>query len=223
MSDSPIAAGPTKLASRAPRSRTEAPAAARMDHVDAINQLFGIMDAAYPSQFQHVFADGGKLTMAKQLWRRHLACFEPAAIVRAGELACAVSAYVPSLHYVLKMARSVAGDGALPEPYLGYQEACMAAPPKRQHAWSHIAVYHAGDAVGWHVLATQPEARSWPLFKSVYQELCALIQQGEALPAIPEAASAASGAASLPGPSMDDPLQREQLRKQLRTLRRTLR
>ena len=179
-----------------------------MDVVDAINQLFSMLEVAYPGPFQRLFADAGKLAMAKQFWRRHLAAFSPEIIVRAADSACASSAYLPSLHELLRLTRELSGRGAWPAPYPAYREACLARAPQRRQAWSHAAVYHAGAAVGWHALATRPESRTWPMFERCYRELCERLAQGQELAPLPRPDAVAG---SLDAPAIDYRRQRERL------------
>ena len=208
MGDSPTAAG-TPKAVRGDVAGQSIADDGDMDCVDAINQLFSMMEVAYPGPFQRLFADAGKLSMAKQFWRRHLAAFHPETIVRAGDAVCASSVYLPSLHELLRLARQLSRGGSWPAPYPAYREACFAKAPQRLQAWSHIVVYHAGEGVGWHVLATWPEVRSWPLFERHYRELCEGLSRGQELPPVPPPSPTAGALTRLP---VDHSRQRENLR-----------
>src|SRR5690606_1280036 len=71
--------------------------------------------------------------------------------------------------------------GDLPDAWAAYQEACNASDPKAAFAWSHPAVYFAGNETGWYYLSTTASDRAFPAFRRIYQQWCDRVAQGEAL------------------------------------------
>ena len=57
----------------------------------------------------------------------------------------------------------------------------MAPAPKASYAWSHEAVYLAGRAAGWSLLASEPESVSYPQFEYHYRDLCRQVVEGAEL------------------------------------------
>jgi len=114
------------------------------------------------------------------------------------------------------MIRACQGDPAsfgLPDAHSAYVEACCAASPKAAQAWSHPAVYHAGQASDWFFLASSPEPVTFPVFERHYRRLCEEVMNGTQLkaprtPALPE--------------TTETPLSAEENHKRMDALRREL-
>lgn len=163
-------------------------AAPREAVIDAVNQMFAEFALVYHNQYQKAFSDKEKLSLAKRLWLSHLAAYSPEQILAAARRATHESEYLPTVRGVLKYLESSSG---LPDAYDAYREACLAPAPKAAHKWSHPAVYHAGVATEWYVLATQPEKMTRPIFERHYRALCERVAAGEQfsmpdVPALPE-------------------------------------
>jgi hypothetical protein len=156
--------------------KTEAPRAAV---IDAINQMFAEFALVYHNQYQKAFSDKEKLALAKRLWLSHLAAYTPEQILTAARRATHESEYLPTVRGVLKYLES--GVNGLPDAYDAYREACLAPSPKAEYAWSHPAVYLAGQATDWFFLSTQPEKVSRPVFEKYYRALCERVARGETL------------------------------------------
>ena len=79
----------------------------------------------------------------------------------------------------------MSGGGAdlfgLPNARRAYVEACTAPAPKNAFKWSHPAVYYAGKAAGWQLLASEPEQVALPLFEHHYANCCDRVVRGEQL------------------------------------------
>ena len=174
-------------------------------HADAISQLFTELELAYHNQFHKAYGDSRTLAMAKQLWLKMLAGFEPAAIVAAGRSAIAESEYLPTLHTLQRHCTAL-HSASLPQVREAFIEACMAQAPYSNVSWSHPIVYHCGKETGWQFLRGEIEAKTLPVFERNYAMLVARLQRGETLHTpLPQA---------LPDPgkaSLNDEQQREQL------------
>lgn len=181
----PTAAGRTDERSAPPDSVRE-PAGefsgdGELDHVDAVNQLFAEFEFAYHNQFHKAYASPEDLTIAKKYWLSSLEHLPPRHIVQAGKRVIRSSGYLPSIAIVLQACEQGYELFGLPAPRQAYLEACAAPSPKRQQQWSHEAVYHAGKAAGWYMLANEPEARAFPVFEYHYGWYCKRVMQGEDL------------------------------------------
>lgn len=89
--------------------------------------------------------------------------------------------YLPAIAALVRACEQGFDLFGLPSPRQAYLEACSAPSPKREHNWSHKAVYFAGKATGWYLLANEPEAVALPLFDYNYNLLCKRVMQGESL------------------------------------------
>jgi hypothetical protein len=183
------------------------------DHVDAINQLFAEFELAYHNQYQKAYADPDRLMLTKKYWLQVLADFSPAQIVAAARQLVRQQEFMPTLAVVVKACESGLALFGLPDAREAYIEACRAPHPKSAWQWSHPAVYHAGRAADWYLLATAPEDKAFPVFSHYYQRMCRRVMHGEALadPAPPALES---------NPSR--PLSREERRLRMEALRREL-
>lgn len=152
-----------------------------LDHVDAINQVFAEFEFAYHNQYHKAFADSESLAIAKKYWLSCLENFTPLQIVHAAKAVVRSSEYLPSIALILKACEQGYDLFGLPSPREAYIEACTAPSPKREFKWSHEAVYFAGQAVGWYVLANEPEAVAFPRFDYHYGLLCRKVMNGEEL------------------------------------------
>lgn len=151
------------------------------DHVDAINQLFAQLELAYHNQFHKAYAQEGSLALAKKYWLSRLCGFPPRVILAAAHQVVGAQEFLPTLPVMVKACEDAVGLFGLPAPRDAYLEACRAPEPKAAYAWSHPAVYHAGRATEWFVLANEPESRAFPLFEYHYRVLCRRVMEGERL------------------------------------------
>lgn len=154
---------------------------AKLDRVDAINQIFAEFEFAYHNQFHKAFGDAESLIIAKKYWLGCLEQYSPLQIVHAAKQVIRSQDYLPSIAALVKACEQGLDLFGLPSPRQAYIEACGAPSPKRDFQWSHEAVYLAGQAAGWFVLASEPEATSFPLFNYHYQLLCRRVINGETL------------------------------------------
>ncbi|MDO9318951.1 MAG: replication protein P [Gammaproteobacteria bacterium] len=151
------------------------------DRIDAINQLFAEFELAYHNQYHKAYGSEDRLVMAKKYWLGCLAAYSPLQIVAAARRVVKTHDFLPTISVVVRACEEGAGLFGLPTPREAYIEACRAEPPKAAFAWSHPAVYFAGRAAGWFLLATEPEDRVFPLFEYYYNELCQRAMRGEDL------------------------------------------
>ena len=149
--------------------------------VDAINQIFAEFEFAYHNQFHKAFADTESLVIAKKYWLSSLEQYAPAQIVQAAKRVIKTQDYLPSIAALVRACEQGIDLFGLPSTRQAYIEACSAPTPKREHNWSHEAVYFAGKATGWYLLANEPETKALPVFEYNYNVLCKRVIQGETL------------------------------------------
>lgn len=152
-----------------------------MDHVDAINQIFAEFEFAYHNQFHKAFAEAESLVIAKKYWLSSLENFAPLQIVQAAKQVIRSQDYLPSIAALVRACEQGLDLFGLLPARQAYLEACGAPPPKREFHWSHAAVYHAGQASGWYLLANTAEATAFPVFDYNYALLCQRVIRGETL------------------------------------------
>mgnify|MGYP002395396599 CR=1 FL=1 len=152
-----------------------------LDHVDAINQVFAEFEFAYHNQYHKAFPSAESLAIAKKYWMSSLQHFPPAHIVMAVKRVVRSQEYLPSISVLLRACEEGHELFGLPKPRRAYFEACSAPSPKRDNDWSHEAVYHAGRATGWYLLANEPESVAFPQFEYQYQHYCRLVMTGQEL------------------------------------------
>lgn len=149
------------------------------DAVDAINQIFAAFEVAYHNQFHKAFPNPESLAFAKKYWLSSLECYSPVQIVHAARQVIRTQDYLPSIAVIVRACEQGMDLYGLPPARQAYVEACTAPSPKRACDWSHAAVYHAGKAAGWHLLANEAEATAFPVFEYHYQQLCRQVMKGE--------------------------------------------
>ncbi|MDD9891166.1 MAG: replication protein P [Gammaproteobacteria bacterium] len=152
-----------------------------MDHVDAINQIFAEFEFAYHNQFHKAFAEAEALVIAKKYWLSSLERYSPRQIVAAAKHVIQSQDYLPSIAAFIRACEEGKDLFGLPATRQAYVEACSAPSPKKAFAWSHEAVYYAGKAAGWYLLANESEATAYPLFEYHYEQLCRRVVNGEEL------------------------------------------
>ena len=202
----PTEVGPNK---RSRRAEVEAEAGAQTephartsdsggpDRVDAVNQVFVQFKYTYHNQFHKAFPDEDSLTIAKRYWFASLEGYPPAVIIAAAKNLQRSSEFLPSLAAMVRACEQGAALLGLPELRQAYIEACTAPSPKREFAWSHPAVYHAGRAAGWRLLAAEPESAALPVFEYYYTRYRRQVMQGQELEVEPPAALPAETAVTL--------------------------
>lgn len=193
-SDSLIAAGQA-VSEPGPDTEYAQQAPPELDKVDAINRLFAELELAYHNQYHKAYGRDENLQMAKQLWFDALRSYSSEIILKACRSAIAESEYLPSLHMMHRHCRNQLSSFGLSDPLSAYREACNASSPKCNYDWSHPAVYYAGQACEWRLLASETESQMLPVFERHYQTLCEQVLSGEKLqsPAQEALPSAASG------------------------------
>ncbi len=177
----PSSASQTEAGPNSRSDSTEDAARGGPDRIDAINQLFAEFELAYHNQYHKAYGNEERLVMAKKYWLGCLVDYSPLQIVAAARRVVKTHDFLPTISVVVRACEEGAGLFGLPTPREAYIEACRAQPPKAAFAWSHPAVYFAGKAAGWFLLATEPEERVLPLFEYYYQGLCERVMRGEEL------------------------------------------
>ena len=179
--------------------------------MDAIDQVFGQCELVYHNQYTKAFPTQEKLDHAKKLWFGYLREYPAERILKAAERAVRVSEFLPSVASILKYCDGSPEAVGLPDVRSAYCEACLAPEPKSTFGWTSPAVYYAGKATGWHLLANRPEHQALPIFTKHYEAICQRLARGEELPmpALPKASEA-------PG----SPLSNEEKQLKLKALRK---
>lgn len=152
------------------------------EQVASINQIFELFRFNYHNQFLKAFPDHDTVIMAKQLWSRLLADYDANTMMKAAEFVVREQKFLPNVHDVLQAcekARHVVLG--VPDAHAAYVEACRAPSPKAEYHWTHPAVYYAGRASDWFMLANEPEQKAFPVFERNYSLLMEKIQAGEEL------------------------------------------
>ena len=178
--------------------------------MDVVDRLFAEFELVFHNQYNKAFPTPEKLHYAKKLWFDYLRDYQPGVITAAARQAIRESEFLPSIATLLKYCTG-AGTSDLPDTYSAYREACLAPSPKADFQWSHPAVYYAGKAAGWNLLASQPENRALPVFTRRYREICERLARGENF-----AAPTANRLTQKPAA----PLGRTENRKKMQQLRR---
>jgi hypothetical protein len=157
------------------------------DLIDAINQIFAEFELAYHNQYYKAYGDSDRLILAKKYWLECLAGFQPHQLVAAARRLVRTQEFLPTISAMIKTCEQGIDLFGLPSPRDAYIEACRASAPKAEFHWSHPAVYHAGRAADWFVLASEPEERAFPLFAHYYGQLCERVMRGTnlELPVVP--------------------------------------
>jgi hypothetical protein len=151
------------------------------DLVDAINQIFAEFELAYHNQYHKAYADPDRLVLAKKYWLECLADFHPRQLAAAARRLVKTQDYLPTISAIIRACEQSYSLYGLPAERDAYTEACRAPAPKQHYNWSHPAVYHAGKATDWFMLATEPEDRVFPVFTYYYRQLCQRVMRGEEL------------------------------------------
>jgi len=190
-SASPTAAGPIKGDDAAGSARGHRGGPSRgqktsdehngPDLIDAINQIFAEFELAYHNQYHKAYGDPDRLILAKKYWLECLSDFHPLQLVTAARRLVKSQDYLPTISTMIRACEQSFDLYGLPSEWEAYTEACRAPAPKHLHTWSHPAVYFAGKASDWYLLATEPEDKVFPLFSYYYKQLCERVMRGEQL------------------------------------------
>lgn len=150
--------------------------------ISSINQIFALFRLNYHNQFSKAYPDLDTLNQAKRLWLTLFADIPPKRILHAAQQAIKTSEYLPTLSKIHQYLQTSLNETlGCPSAHSAYVEACRATEPKSEFNWRHPIVYWAGKATGWYLLASEPEAVTFPIFESHYQLLCERIDRGESI------------------------------------------
>ena len=154
---------------------------AGMDHTDAITKLFIEFQFAYHNQYHKAFATEQDLIIAKKFWLQSLSAYPVEIILQAGERLIRSQQYLPTIAAMIEACEKGTELFGLPDVRSAYIEACTAPSPKTNQQWSHPAVYLAGKASDWYLLANESEQVALPVFEHHYTRLCRQVMRGEEL------------------------------------------
>ncbi|MFV0476299.1 MAG: replication protein P [Parahaliea sp.] len=173
--------GQAEGAPHQPKSAEHPQPAASAEHVETINQVFALFRLNYHNQYYAAFSEAEQLKQIKKLWLDSLAHYPAAQILRGARYAIDHCEFLPTLKRMHECCQQSLQALGLPLAHDAYLEACNRASPKANQRWSHPAVYLAGHDSGWHFLANNSEARTWPVFERHYQNYCQRVVRGEHL------------------------------------------
>jgi hypothetical protein len=142
-------------------------------------QVFARFMAIYGNKFKSTFDTQDELRLARREWALSLKGHDHDAIMQTVECCKEQFKWMPSIAEFKEILRSIEGDHGLPSLDDAYSEACLHAHAAAHHAWSHVAVYHAGKSVGWFKLRTHPDKCTSTAFAEYYHRLCERVRQGE--------------------------------------------
>tara|TARA_B100001029_G_scaffold116149_1_gene96225 strand:- start:780 stop:1247 length:468 start_codon:yes stop_codon:yes gene_type:complete len=153
------------------------------------------------------------LTIAKKYWLSSLEEYSPAQITAAAKKIIKSQEYLPSIATFLSACQDGYDLFGLPAAHSAFREACHAPSPKSAYEWSHEAVYFAGKATGWFLLANESESVSFPIFEYNYSLVVKNVMLGEELnikrpPALSR--------------KLENPVSKEELRSRISRLRKEL-
>lgn len=152
-----------------------------VDHVDAINALFTLLEDAYPLKFKRAFRAHEDIIRAKRVWKNSLQEFSPRRILLAAKKALDTSRFFPDLSDIRELCKLRYDEAGLKEPLQAYYEVCYAPQQNRDYPWSHIAVYLAARETGWMMLRSEAQRVAFPVFERNYEILCNRVLEGEDL------------------------------------------
>ena len=138
----------------------------------------------YHHLYFSAYSEVDALNSAKRLWMESLSSFSPDLILQATHQLIKESDYLPTISRVIRLCMELGNAHSLPDAHSAFLEACRTPSPKRNAAWSHPAVYYAGQKTDWFFLANNPEKITFPIFKTHYQQLIQQVINGDVLPDI---------------------------------------
>ena len=150
----------------------------------AINESFELLRINYHHLYFSAYSEVDAVNSAKRLWLDSLSAFTGDTIRQATHELIKQSDYLPTISRMIKKCIELSTSSLLPDAYSAYVEACIATTPRQNHAWSHPAVYYAGQQSQWRILLSSDESIAYPIYKKHYEAICQALLQGETLPPI---------------------------------------
>jgi hypothetical protein len=143
--------------------------------------VFALFRLNYHNQFYAAYPDSEQLNQVKKLWLDALRDYPVEQLLRGAKHAIETSEYLPTLNRMIECCQDSLSAYGLPDARSAYREACSANSPRSAQAWSHPAVYLAGRDADWFMLTSEPESRTWPVFREAYRHWCGRVMAGEEL------------------------------------------
>ncbi len=175
--------------------------------------MFTEFELAYHNQFHKAFGTSEQIIMAQQLWLNTLCDISPQRLVMGARRAIKDSEYLPTLHSIRKYCDPTPEELGIPDAHAAYVEACRAASPKIEQKWTHPIVYWAGHESDWFFLASNSEAKAFPVYQRNFEILINRLLEGETLELPAHKAIPAS---------ISKPLSKEEQRKHMKEMREQL-
>lgn len=157
-----------------------------------VNQVFTRLEAIFPRTWASAFPSADLLNLARRELAQELARW-PALPARAvveramSELKRGGSTWPPTIPALVSLLAPTAEDYGMPAVGDAWREALAHAHEPERHAWSHVAVRLAGNAVGWWELTHTTANSAWPRlekrFTRHYAALVNRVMAGEPLEA----------------------------------------
>lgn len=178
---------------------------------DAIDQLFVLLDIAYPSLFARYYSDQERLAATKKLWHHHLQQIPTEVIMKAANHYIANNRYLPSINDLRLACLEAQAVPSLQQAW--YQAINLAATSGLSLDDHDInpVIHHAARATGWEALR-DGDSDIFDIFSYHYQLLCKRMLDGERL-----------DAPIMPALKKPPPVERALSLKRLKKMRQALR
>ena len=152
----------------------------RKGFIEAIDNLFLIMELSYHYQFYKVFGTDDRLREAKKIWAQSLKKYSTESIDDAIENVIQSNDYLPTLTEILKACAKTSGIKDIPSPQEAFIEAQKSSSPRKSYPWSHPVVYWAGREMGWDILNnSQKNNDSFEIFTKIYRRMIGEMKNGK--------------------------------------------
>ncbi|MFT2110193.1 hypothetical protein [Marinomonas sp. 2405UD68-3] len=150
--------------------------------------LFARFKAIYTHKFASAYSTPDEVKLAKREWSIAIRGFQEPLLAYAVERAKETYAWPPTISEFLNLINTAYKVYGLMSPRNAYVEACRCRMNPLEFNWTHPAIYFAGVSVGWYILRTEEESRSWPEFEKAYLEQVQKVIGGQVLtmPKVPQ-------------------------------------
>lgn len=168
------------------------PISAVADHESGlvVNRLFRELKAIFPA-WRNAWPTAEDEAAAKRSWTKAFISVGLTQLeqIRFGVEQCRLSSrpFMPSVGEFIQWCQPTPEVLGLPSAEKAYRQACALAHPAADRSQAHAAVFHAASETGLHLLASQPESVSRPVFDYHYGLVVKMVMRGEPLTETPRA------------------------------------